>query len=203
MEKAIVVVRVSGGVVEEAYGTPSTRVVVIDHDGGADTPGEANIIVFEDPLPQAALVDSGEWEEVLAAIDAGTEGGNGAKQYELTPKTCYTGGLAGPTTEGRPVRFSGREIAYDTNAGRDSNGGTSWRVYETVAGKIIVAVDDWNCWEGSRNDYTVHVFDDLDSVPKRGLHEWEGEEAKPGAIPDCVRVQAEEALGRDPAITVD
>ncbi len=127
------------------------------------------------------------------------------QDYRRTPWVYYTGGRTGPATEGRPIAFRGRLIANGTDAGSDDISGTTWRVFQTVGGRIVVETDSWSRLEGGRNERMVEVFDCLAEVPGWPTDEdWRiGRRPKPGAIPDSVRIKAQEALGIDPAIYVD
>ncbi len=122
------------------------------------------------------------------------------EQITIQPGRWTTGGLTGEHRDERPVRFMGRELARWSDGGPDDTRRTTWTVYETEGGRIVVVEHYQTRWEGETSYRSVHTFDALDDVPALEEADYEPE---PGAIPECLRVMAEEALGIDPAIDLD
>ena len=52
----------------------------------------------------------------------------------------------------RKVKFVGRLLArgttYNGQTSDRKDRGTTWKIYITKAGKIVVYADDWTCWQG-------------------------------------------------------
>lgn len=121
------------------------------------------------------------------------------EQITLTPGR-WTSGLKGQYRDDRPVRFSGRELASHCDGGVDSNRKTTWTVYETEGGRIVVSEHYQTAWDGETSWTEVTTWESLDEVPRTVEDDYDH---VAGAIPEAVRVKAEDALGIDPAIYPD
>lgn len=191
-ERMIVVVRVEGGNVVEAYAPfDAARVVVIDHDGEADNPGEATVNVIE-PLEQAALVDDGWWDRVLAALAAGAAPEeDDLEEFTVTPSWDTVGGM-GSSGTGEPVVFRGRLLAEDSSKHHDATAWEDWRVYQTAGGRIVIVTETHSRWEGACEEVVVRDYANLDAVPS---YDVDDPEPEPEAVPIRVICAAQEALG--------
>ena len=72
----------------------------------------------------------------------------------------------------RPVEFVGEKLATRTEYGTsDRTGGltdtrgTSWTLYRTQDGRLVVHIEDWSHWQGEPNTYTLVEVTEADLQP--------------------------------------
>ena len=107
-------------------------------------------------------------------------------QYELQPHKSEVGG---EREFGRPVRFSGDQLATHSTKKLHDARWSEWTIYRTKGGSFVLETTHQTMWQGETSSKTVIAFASLDLLPDD--------------VPQGLVIDAELALGIDPAIEIE
>lgn len=121
-----------------------------------------------------------------------------AESMGMEEYTLIVGFTSERNNDTKKVRFTGRKLAEGTcYSGSTSDGrdrGTTYEIYETKAGKVVIFADNWSNWQGeaSTSGYVV-----LDKLPGYDDCIDFGGSVPYATIPGNILREAYEALGQE------
>jgi len=163
------------------------------------------IYVREEDLPvfeEAEKLGGDSLSSVIAEalrrfVDVKRAEQQGMKECNLTVGILHAQG----DDDIRTIRFVGRLLAeatvYSGQTSDRKDRGTDYRVYQTMAGKVLVWWRRWSCWEGE-NDYADYAV--MDALPSHGdelLGVVHVDSFEPVTLPGSLLQEAAEALGQE------